>query len=686
MAAGFDLLAANDDAGPIRLYDDVAAAASPVVDLTAEVATATATAGAGAAASTVTAPAATRDPRRGRRTAGTDPGPGPGPGPASGSASKRPREAGAASFLQPTTASGGTTIDDDHDDDNHHYYHQQPHDDALPASAGSTRMPHAAAPLVDDTPAGPAGDIVHQGSDRPPTGHVPPGAAQSHDAVQDIEPAPGQPQRIAARDGPATVHAHHPSHHRHAISPAMIFSDFYKGPRSPLAKLRHHHPQLPTPPPTATPDWGAPEYADLLSKDKSKQKEAVKRYLADKVKTDWQFTWPPHPHASSAVPSGSGLDEGGDGQTATQTDGAGSGAHVPVQDETRDDDGYQVDQGSDLEQPPSDDGQVDEDEDEDAKSMYSVVSEDAVHYRPRMEWTSDLSDDEAPASSAHLRFDGTDSVQSTTSPAALEKRARRRRALREEMQWNEGLACFEARRNAWTSARIVRVRSKPASPPATSPRSPRRFFFRHSMSGSPPSSVPSAAATSVEGSGTVSDTSSVAKDASDKELKRHRTQGSSVSDMAAAKLYPVETLLPIGQPLLPPNNPLRASISPNVYMSLYDKVILNNLQPACPVNLSDMLRSCVVGWKRDGEWPPKPSAPDPIAGTRKKKRAPTAGTDSGIKGARRMSFGILGREKDSKEEDSRTGKGIRRSLQRALGFNVGSGTHDNAEKEKATRL
>src|SRR5699024_3908064 len=124
----------------------------------------------------------------------------------------------------------------------------------------------------------------------------------SPDAAQDKEPAPGQPQRIAARDGSAPVHAHHPTDHRHGASPAMIFSDFYKSPRSPLAKLRHHHPQLPTPPPTATPDWVAPEYADLLSTDKSKQKEAIKRYLSDKVKTDWQFTWPPRPHASSVVP------------------------------------------------------------------------------------------------------------------------------------------------------------------------------------------------------------------------------------------------------------------------------------------------------------------------------------------------------------------------------------------------
>ncbi|KAJ4352958.1 hypothetical protein N0V85_009621 [Neurospora sp. IMI 360204] len=50
---------------------------------------------------------------------------------------------------------------------------------------------------------------------------------------------------------------------------------------------------------------------------------------------------------------------------------------------------------------------------------------------------------------------------------------------------------------------------------------------------------------------------------------------------------------------------MRASVTPSIYPSLYDKIIINNMQPSCPVNLADMLRACVVGWKRDGEWPPK---------------------------------------------------------------------------------
>jgi len=48
-----------------------------------------------------------------------------------------------------------------------------------------------------------------------------------------------------------------------------------------------------------------------------------------------------------------------------------------------------------------------------------------------------------------------------------------------------------------------------------------------------------------------------------------------------------------------------------MYGSLYDKVVAQSLQPSCPVNLADMLRACVVGWKRDGEWPPKSVYPAP---------------------------------------------------------------------------
>jgi hypothetical protein len=158
---------------------------------------------------------------------------------------------------------------------------------------------------------------------------------------------------------------------------------------------------------------------------------------------------------------------------------------------------------------------------------------------------------------------------------------------------------------------------------------------------------------------------------------------------------------------------MRASISPQIYPSLYDKVVVHSLQPSCPINLSDMVASCVAGWKRDGEWPPR-SAPLPqpsVVAVRRKKSEATAGIQGGQqqhgrKGSaagggiagRRMSFGFLGRDKradsevvvpagNEKEEVEGAGKGIRRSLQKVfsgLGHHqTGAGEQHVAGKETA---
>ncbi|PHH65424.1 hypothetical protein CDD81_2528 [Ophiocordyceps australis] len=444
----------------------------------------------------------------------------------------------------------------------------------------------------------------------------------------------------------------------------MMFHDLYKKPLSPLAKLRSHHSPPPAPQqeaPTASPEWATAEYADLLSRDKIKQKEAIKRYLSEKVKTDWHFTWPPS--SGTPPPRGNGRCALAPSLSGAQDDATGQGVRRGrVQDETRHESAHEADQGSELQGLCLQD---DDDDDDDASSNYSIVSEDTPHYRTRTDWSSDVADEQEKAEpqsllSHHLRASSADASQA--------RRARRRKELRQEVSWNEGLACFEARRQAWTGAKTVRIRSKPVSAPSTSPlspRSPRRFFFRHSMSASPPYS--STLGASPDGSTTASDHSCAARD-SEGLLRKQQTQSSSASDAVLGRAYTVDTVLPVGQPLLPPSNALRATISPAVYSSLYDKVVLNNQQPACPINLSDMLRSCVVGWKRDGEWPPRSSMAEGGATSKGKKRATIQGPEQ-IAGnvARRMSFGILGRDRD---DESRTGKGIRRSLQRALGLSL----------------
>lgn len=451
----------------------------------------------------------------------------------------------------------------------------------------------------------------------------------------------------------------------------MIFSDIYKNPRSPIAKFRQQSISMAPPLTPADPAWLGDEHADLTSKDKLKQKDAIKRYLDVKVKNDWTFSWPsraaepPMVKGAIAVPDNSipipiptpaSTQRRSDLQP-TPTNGSldVSEQSQPVLDETQEDDGYQVD----------DDPQS-SDDDSDAESTYSTVSEDPTNFRARIEWTSDLSDDDEPAPSrSPFRFDSPNAVGSAVQEAILAKRAKRRRAVRKEIEWNQGLACFEARRNAWTGARTVRVRTKPAAIPVVSPRSPRRFFFRRSMSSSPPTST--ASSSLPPQSGEASDGSSLARG---DDLRLQQSKDTTPSTPPDSRNYPVEVLIPVAPPFLPPNNVLRASITPSVYLSLYDKVILHSLQPSCPINLSDMLRSCVAGWKRDGEWPPRPTmtAPAPIPKKKKPKKASApAGDREKSSNLRRMSFGLLGRDKDD-EMTNGNSAGIRRSLVRVLGI------------------
>ncbi|KAL9468888.1 hypothetical protein ACSS6W_010582 [Trichoderma asperelloides] len=437
---------------------------------------------------------------------------------------------------------------------------------------------------------------------------------------------------------------------------AMIFSDFYKGRRSPLSRLRGQSPQ----PSANSPPWLVPEYIDLFSKDKYRQKDTIKKYLAAKVKNNWNFQWSP-PRKSKANVTEKPCDTDEEKKPSVK-ESEPQAIRVDSAKDIRDDDAdaeAHVDSSA-LSDNASDHEDVDADNnDDDTDSIYSLVSEDPVNYRPRMDWYSDLSEDEATITSV---IEGADCPARTS---ALEKKARRRKAAREEMAWNEGLACFQARRDAWTGAKTARVRSKPIASPPVSPRS-RRFFFRRSISGSPPSlSLIKSNSHADSRSGTASDASSLVRD--DKDLSK---QGSKDSDQTSDRLFPVETLLPIPHPILPPTNGFRASITPAIYLSLYDKVILNSLQPSCPINLSDMIRSCVMGWKRDGEWPPKPSGPEPtIAAGRRKKAKMASGTTGSSIGvtARRMSLGLLGRDKDD------NGIGIRKSLQKALGLGTQPG-------------
>ncbi|KAG9256715.1 uncharacterized protein F5Z01DRAFT_634290 [Emericellopsis atlantica] len=424
---------------------------------------------------------------------------------------------------------------------------------------------------------------------------------------------------------------------------------FYKTHRSPLAKLRQHKPgQAPPTMSNSSSGWDAPEYADLFSRDKVKLKAAVKKYVSSRVRDDWTFTWSPEgrsePTTRAADATAPALPE-----RLEQRD------PVNIQDETQEDDGYQVD--TDPDDAINSDLDMDHDSD-DARSVYSIVSDDPTHYKPRIEWDSDYPvDEDALPPIARANTAGLDDEETKAR-----RRAQQRRDLRKEMEWNPGLACFEARRNAWTEARVVQLRPKPETPTTssspTSQRSSRRRFFRRSVS-----STSSAGTTNQPGA-----SSSARGERSpqrESENDTSKTDKTSNSDSLGHGSYPVETIVPVAAPILPPQCLLRAGIQPDNYLKLYDKCILDNQQPACPVNLADTINALVMGWKRDGEWPPRPAIPNDFP-----QRASTGPTEAA--GERRKSLtGLLSRDRTA---EARAGKGVRQSLSRALGL----GTHIEA--------
>ncbi|KAF2470614.1 uncharacterized protein BDR25DRAFT_225070 [Lindgomyces ingoldianus] len=86
--------------------------------------------------------------------------------------------------------------------------------------------------------------------------------------------------------------------------------------------------------------------------------------------------------------------------------------------------------------------------------------------------------------------------------------------------------------------------------------------------------------------------------------------------------------VPLATPMLA-NNSIRNSITPKIYSDIYNKIVVSSRTPSVPINLSDMTRALVQGWKDNGEWPPKAGPLDPLAG---RKRAAIVGVkmDKGV--------------------------------------------------------
>lgn len=194
-------------------------------------------------------------------------------------------------------------------------------------------------------------------------------------------------------------------------------------------------------------------------------------------------------------------------------------------------------------------------------------------------------DPAAGAAEDPYKFDSPDSV-AVAVESKLESRKRKRRdTLTQELAWNEGMACFVGRRDAWTGAASVR---KYGAKRRSTLDQPEVFSMDMDKSRAPDSAV--------------------AEDG---------VPDSNGTQTAAQTEANTETLLPVASPLLP-LNAIRGSISSKIYPDIYNKVVVSARTPSVPINLADMTRALVQGWKDNGEWPPKAGPLDPLPGGRKR--------------------------------------------------------------------
>lgn len=153
------------------------------------------------------------------------------------------------------------------------------------------------------------------------------------------------------------------------------------------------------------------------------------------------------------------------------------------------------------------------------------------------------------------------------------RRRKRYRQLRKEMDWNDGLATFIQRRDAWAGARVFPQNQDtdpvPLEKGHVNGTAPITATMPLSTASSPPSS---------------------------------RSSSRSSSPTTPLESVP---MVPLPPPLLSPTHPARVAVTPSAYPVIYSRVVTQGVSPGVPINLSDMVQALVQGWKENGDWPPK---------------------------------------------------------------------------------
>ncbi|KAI4094229.1 MAG: hypothetical protein LQ344_002308 [Seirophora lacunosa] len=237
----------------------------------------------------------------------------------------------------------------------------------------------------------------------------------------------------------------------------------------------------------------------------------------------------------------------------------------------------------------------------------------------------------SPSSQNPYRFESPDAVK----PLASTLPSKRRELMKEELEWNEGLKTFVERRDCWTGAESPAQNTGQGR--AQSEHLPENGVARTNSvalisttlatsQGDPLCrNTPESAALGTSDSDKSIAISNAALDTSASILSSNspsaRTSKSSAvfststcrpsPPSSSNKKDPTLTLVPLAPPLLSPTtHPDLAEITPAIYPAIYSKCVVQGLAPSFPINLKDVVRCLVQGWKDDGEWPPKPTVPE----------------------------------------------------------------------------
>ncbi|KAF1942022.1 hypothetical protein EJ02DRAFT_186945 [Clathrospora elynae] len=205
---------------------------------------------------------------------------------------------------------------------------------------------------------------------------------------------------------------------------------------------------------------------------------------------------------------------------------------------------------------------------------------EAADFRQRYYGDSESTDSGNEEDEGPYKFDGPDHVGDALAQTRDARKKRRRERLAREMLENEGLRIWVERRDVWTGAASVKKYGT----------SRQRQVGRSSS----------------EGHGTTPTTGS----------------SSHSLDSATADTF---DMVPVAARLLDAN-PIRASITPKAYPDIFQKIVMSSRTPSVPINLADMTKALVQGWKDSDEWPPRAGPPDPLAG---KKRTVTGAATNG---------------------------------------------------------